>query len=657
MSERNSPWAWLASVLLAAWCAIASAQSEPMAKPPTIADATAAKSGTRLWTDASGQHTVQAEFVEFKDGKAFLKRQEGVVIGVPIEILSTANQEWIRQVAEGGAGQAPERKSPPDGAEQAGRAVWPDGVRAAHGLSDATPVRNIGLLVLWSASAPDFACHEPLDGASQWLDDPWTMPAEERNVFALQVIEKAVVSAVQCCGLSCSRLAVAKGVKPREGLSPESGWDGLLLVRVHLLASGVFDTASGQPLKSAVVIAHADAALFRRTDWAPLLRAGGLDASVVKAESQDSQSVTSRSDYALAGAVGTMRILDRTLLCTLQQAWQAKDIQQKAEAVRKRASEDLPRPVQSAFSNAGRALLELTAEAPDKTVTLLVTGPWSRRWTIAAGTFAHVSLEPGTLTAALAERTGGEIKCYAGPLTIQGGRAYSYSFGRGQIATPDSVPGETSPRISGPKVRVDPRLSPGSYLLADTAPSELNEPWQRDWKEFGKTVAQTMTAAAAGGKKVDEVFAGRPVQWIGSVKALHAPVTKSASAAFRAPQVTLAMDPIEFQVDGQSVVVDEFDLTPTEEQWQGWAAVPAGAKVVFQTKFKLASGFPVVAFLTAANGPDAGRPFLRTQTDGSQLVRVVTAETPDSKPATPPALNSEATPAKSQEQTPAEPKN
>jgi hypothetical protein len=51
----------------------------------------------RTWSDASGVFEIQAEYVGFEDGKVKLKKQDGSVIAVPLERLSTADQQFVRE--------------------------------------------------------------------------------------------------------------------------------------------------------------------------------------------------------------------------------------------------------------------------------------------------------------------------------------------------------------------------------------------------------------------------------------------------------------------------------------------------------------------------------------------------------------------------------
>ena len=53
----------------------------------------------RQWTDATGEFTVEADFVAFKDGKVQLKKADGSTLAVPVTKLSTADQKFVREVS------------------------------------------------------------------------------------------------------------------------------------------------------------------------------------------------------------------------------------------------------------------------------------------------------------------------------------------------------------------------------------------------------------------------------------------------------------------------------------------------------------------------------------------------------------------------------
>jgi len=58
------------------------------------------ESPMRTWTDASGQHKVEARFRGVSDGKVQLRKSDGKDLVLPLEKLSSADQEWIRSHAQ-----------------------------------------------------------------------------------------------------------------------------------------------------------------------------------------------------------------------------------------------------------------------------------------------------------------------------------------------------------------------------------------------------------------------------------------------------------------------------------------------------------------------------------------------------------------------------
>jgi hypothetical protein len=56
-----------------------------------------ADSETRKWSDKSGTHSVDAEFVGLADGQVVLKREGGRTVRVPLDKLSAQDQEYVRQ--------------------------------------------------------------------------------------------------------------------------------------------------------------------------------------------------------------------------------------------------------------------------------------------------------------------------------------------------------------------------------------------------------------------------------------------------------------------------------------------------------------------------------------------------------------------------------
>jgi hypothetical protein len=51
----------------------------------------------RTWTDRSGKYSVEAELVDFKDGKAILRCADGRVVSIRAAQLSAADQKYIRE--------------------------------------------------------------------------------------------------------------------------------------------------------------------------------------------------------------------------------------------------------------------------------------------------------------------------------------------------------------------------------------------------------------------------------------------------------------------------------------------------------------------------------------------------------------------------------
>jgi RNA polymerase sigma-70 factor (ECF subfamily) len=79
---------------------------EPAPEAPS--SGAASDTATRKWADSSGTFSVEAEMVDFKDGKVSLKKTNGKVIIVPLAKLSEADQEFVRQeVGDSGAPDGP----------------------------------------------------------------------------------------------------------------------------------------------------------------------------------------------------------------------------------------------------------------------------------------------------------------------------------------------------------------------------------------------------------------------------------------------------------------------------------------------------------------------------------------------------------------------
>ena len=101
----------------------------------------------RTWTDATGVFSVEAELVEFADGKVHLKRTDGKVIVIDLERLSSADQEFLRSGAGASGSEAaktatvsqltgkPKELKLDDG-KAAGKKSFPRGIAAAFEAPD-----------------------------------------------------------------------------------------------------------------------------------------------------------------------------------------------------------------------------------------------------------------------------------------------------------------------------------------------------------------------------------------------------------------------------------------------------------------------------------------------------------------------------------------
>jgi outer membrane protein assembly factor BamB len=50
----------------------------------------------RTWKSKNGKYEIEAEFVEFKSGKVHLKKEDGKVVAVSMNALSSTDQRWVR---------------------------------------------------------------------------------------------------------------------------------------------------------------------------------------------------------------------------------------------------------------------------------------------------------------------------------------------------------------------------------------------------------------------------------------------------------------------------------------------------------------------------------------------------------------------------------
>ena len=59
--------------------------------------ASASPSLARTWTDSSGTHKIEGEFVNLTDGNVDIRRDDGNVVRVPLEKLSEQDQKYVQK--------------------------------------------------------------------------------------------------------------------------------------------------------------------------------------------------------------------------------------------------------------------------------------------------------------------------------------------------------------------------------------------------------------------------------------------------------------------------------------------------------------------------------------------------------------------------------
>jgi hypothetical protein len=73
----------------------------------------------RVWTDSTGKHTIEAELLKVADGQVHLKKADGMVVVVPLERLSDADQRYLKTARPPAAGADPvESKKPASAAKR-----------------------------------------------------------------------------------------------------------------------------------------------------------------------------------------------------------------------------------------------------------------------------------------------------------------------------------------------------------------------------------------------------------------------------------------------------------------------------------------------------------------------------------------------------------
>lgn len=133
----------IVSIVLLLGGRVAHAQREADEPEPVV-------SQPRTWTDSTGQYTVEAAMVRFKDGKVYLKRADGRVVVVSASRLSQKDRRYIRaELARRRNLKKPDRPATKPGSAAQG-AEWP----GWRGLRRDGKSPDTGLLKQWPSGGP-----------------------------------------------------------------------------------------------------------------------------------------------------------------------------------------------------------------------------------------------------------------------------------------------------------------------------------------------------------------------------------------------------------------------------------------------------------------------------------------------------------------------
>jgi len=69
----------------------------PLLAVPTLFLVAAPPAFARTWKSSDGAYSVDAEFVDFKDGTVSLRKADGAVIRVPVSRLSAEDQAYVAE--------------------------------------------------------------------------------------------------------------------------------------------------------------------------------------------------------------------------------------------------------------------------------------------------------------------------------------------------------------------------------------------------------------------------------------------------------------------------------------------------------------------------------------------------------------------------------
>ena len=114
----------------------------------------AASAEARVWTDTSGSIRVEAELVNVKDGRVYLRKPDGKIATVELQKLSPQDQEFIKS---GGVEQAA-APQPAGSAPATGEGMSPErfdeAIRNNPNDPGAYYSRGLARMIFWCAFAP-----------------------------------------------------------------------------------------------------------------------------------------------------------------------------------------------------------------------------------------------------------------------------------------------------------------------------------------------------------------------------------------------------------------------------------------------------------------------------------------------------------------------
>jgi hypothetical protein len=150
------------------------------------------------------------------------------------------------------------------------------------------------------------------------------------------------------------------------------------------------------------------------------------------------------------------------------------------------------------------------------------------------------------------------------------------------------------------------------FIFAQTD-QQSPQPWQRDWREFGKAIAP-FTKRGDGYWEVNQIFERKDIEWTGTVKSIE-----------EGKSLIITMAPIKLSFwDKTTATVTDLPLYPHLEERPGWASVKPGDRVVFRTELlnRTHGMMPVVRKhrILGGEGPEVqidtyGAAFLRMSSD------------------------------------------